>query len=246
MNLLQKNLSLWVSRLAFRLLYLEWLVMFRKAARSVDLKGPDLDDLSHKVGLVRFFERVFISGSKFPSTKDFAVSLAFEFHRLQTLPPDWPALGFAQALRDHFGNSFCFKFHNRFIVGKHRGSSPWVLTPDLSEKLVTEMKYLLKDVRSLRRRYFETFGDRSEEDTVIVYLGSVGSRLKVEVQFDLLKGMERGFYRIGYDYGLKKGNSEVLFLEEAFLDNSKREFGHFGNLAVSKHKAGPIKRLWVK
>lgn len=229
------------------LLWAEWSNIFKKAAGNVDSEAlkPFYRVLSKKPGLLRFFSRVFEKDASFPSTKDFAVSLAFELKEMGVPIQDIRLVTFGHFLRSMLSASFALKFHN-FIFSEN-----WGFNPDMTDELANELVSIFQNPIELNRHYFKSYGSESGKDQINVYLpnerGSVqiSDGLMERINLDRLKGVEPGFFRLGFEYALYKNPTEIYSLQSAHRGNNKREFGFFGINDARPENVRQQDLLWI-
>ncbi len=80
--------------------------------------------------------------------------------------------------------------------------------------------------------YFHNYEIMDGMDCIFIYYNDPACSMRydrnIEIRTDLARGMEPGFYRIGFDYALKVGE-KIKWLSYAHKARGKREYGVFGS-----------------
>lgn len=220
-----------------------WTSCFKRAAISANVQPRLALILAKSPSLERLKINTFKSDRPVPTAMDFAVSLLFELHDSDLGPGEIPSSSiirhFAVDVRRAWINGVIDNpvLRNRFqsVRDEHPAKSIGV-----NSSLLEAQSLNLDDLNALRCWYFGSFSapDATEivcvwlpDDEGVVHYDAQNSRM-IEVALNTSAGADRGFFRIGYDYSIKRTGDR---LHVCFLDTqTKMEAGHFGRFSVGR------------
>lgn len=229
-----------------------WTSCFRAAAISANIETKLVLALAKSPALERLMINTFKSDRAVPTAMDFAVSLSFELHELGLppgkIPPSSNIRHFAVDVRRAWLNGVIKNVILRARFQSARDEHP-ARFMNLGSSCLDMQGLAWDDVEALRCRYFENFAAPDATETVCVWLPDLEgivhydprNRRVVEVALNTSIGADRGFFRVGYDYSIKRSGDR---LHVCFLNTqTKMEAGHFGQYCVGRATS---KTLWAR
>lgn len=220
-----------------------WNSCFRAGATTAEIEPRLALALAKAPALERLMINTFKSDRVVPTAMDFAVSLSFELHELGLssggIPPSSNIKNFAVDVRRAWLNGVIENVTLRNRFQSARGEHPAkYITVDSS--CLDAKGLVLDDVGAVQRRYFENFAAPDATEIVCVWLPDIEGNIHyepqnrriVEVALNTSFGADRGFFRVGYDYSIKRSGDR---LHVCFLNTqTKMEAGHFGQYCVGR------------
>ncbi|WP_249678347.1 hypothetical protein [Pseudomonas abieticivorans] len=199
--------------------------------------------LAKSPALERLRINTFKSDRPVPTAMDYAISLSFELYELGLpngeTPPSSNVRHFAVDIRRTWLSGVIknVALRKRFQSARDEHPAKFI-TVDSS--CLEANGLTLEDVDALRCRYFESFAAPDATEIVCVWLPDLegivhydplNSRV-VEIALNTSIGADRGFFRVGYDYSIKRSGDR---LHVCFLNTrTKMEAGHFGQYCVGR------------
>lgn len=235
--------AIWRTLVGYFAPGLLWSSCFRAAAISANIEPRLALALAESPALERLMINTFKSDRAVPTAMDFAVSLSFELHELglspREIPPSSNIRHFAVDVRRAWLNGVIknVTLRNRFHSARDEHPAKFIT---VNSSCLDAQGLALDDLMALRCRYFESFAVPDATETVCVWLPDLdgivhydpqNSRV-IEVTLNTSTGTDRGFFRVGYDYSIKRSGDR---LHVCFLNvQTKMEAGHFGQYCVGR------------
>lgn len=220
-----------------------WNSCFRAAAISANVDSTLALALAKSPALERLMTNTFKSDRAVPTATDFAVSLLFELHESglpsKKIPPLSNIRHFAVDARRAWLNGVIKNAILRSRFQSTRDEHPAKFM-NLGSSCLDTQGLACDDIEALRCMYFESFSAPDATETVCVWFPDLEgvvhydseNRRVVEVALNTSIGADRGFFRVGYDYSIKRSGDR---LHVCFLNTqTKMEAGHFGQYCVGR------------
>lgn len=220
-----------------------WTSCFKRAAISANVDPKLALALANAPSLTRLMINTFKSDRCVPTATDFAVSLLFEVHELGLAVSEKPssanirhfAVDVRRAWINGLINNAILRGRFQSIRDEHPAKSIAVNSSCLDVQSLD-----LDDLKALQCWYFESFSVPDATEVVCIWLPDhegivhydAQKSHRVEVAINTSTGADRGFFRVGYDYSIKRTGDH---LHVCFLNTqTEMEAGHFGRYCVGR------------
>lgn len=220
-----------------------WTSCFRRAAISANVDPKLALVFAKSPSLKRLMINTFKSDRSVPTATDFAVSLLFELHELDLAASERPssanirhfAVDARRAWINGLINNAILRTRFQSIRDEHPAKSIAVNSSCLDAQSLN-----LDDLKALRCWYFKSFSVPDATEVVCVWLPDhegivhydAQKSHRIEVALNTSTGADRGFFRVGYDYSIKRTGDH---LHVCFLNTqTEMEAGHFGRYCVGR------------
>ena len=226
-----------------------WLKTFKKVAKDSNIIPLKLaHTLACSPSLLRIMLNSFKVEQSFPSSRDFAINIAFEISQtgfntdLSNLPELWRLRFFAVSVRAQWlmtiDNSYVLK--SQFKT--RHGCNPLDLLTDGTDCL-PDLDQLLCNRDKLTKAFFNNYSSANADTEVTVWLpdnsGFVATDTSAKVTIPICvnpsKGVDLGFFRKGFNYSTGRCKNR-LWLKESSIDkhqaqeSAKFEYARLGRL----------------
>lgn len=201
--------------------------------------------LAQERSLLRFCFNSFRAERALPSPGDFVRAVAFECQTRHVRLPVEVTEQYGRLVWRHW-----FRAVQDFVpAAKHfeseRGRTPAVVLQSPPE-VSSEVRAAIRDPLACEQAYFRSYGVPDGTETLHVWLqagrGWNDHRFTVDVPVLSSRGLECGFFRLGYNYFLRR-NGDLVSLNSAHEDPStKDETGRFAGLDIGLRTDGV---LWM-
>jgi len=239
-----------------------WLKTFTKVAKDSNIIPVKLAQaLASSPSLLRIMLNSFKAEKSFPSSRDFAINIAFEISQpgfntdLANLPELWRLRFFAVSVRAQWlvtiDNSYVLKsqFHTL------NDCNPLDLLSDGTDCL-PDLDPLLCNRDKLTKAFFNNYSSDHADTQVTVWLpdnnGYVATdstaKVTIPICVDPSKGVDLGFFRKGFNYSTGRCKNR-LWLKESRIDKNKAqesaefEYSRLGRLTrhafIQSHSTTP-------
>ncbi|MET1079643.1 MAG: hypothetical protein ABWY06_16655 [Pseudomonas sp.] len=229
-----------------------WNSCFKVSAKNSDFDQSLAIKLASRPALERLMVNTFKADRPVPSALDFAIAIAFELFQAKDSSKSKPtpdqirhlAVGIRREWLNGIINSSALQ--KRFESNRDSHATKYI---SLGASCLSDVNSFLEDHKALFERYFSDFTTSDSTETVRVWLpdqeGVVHHdelhRAIVDVKLNTSIGVDRGFFRTGFDYSIERTGDR---LHVCFLNTkTKMEAGHFGNYSVGRATSHV---LWVR
>jgi len=222
-----------------------WQRCFKTAAISCDFDVDLAMALATSPSLVRLKVNTFKPDRPVPSAIDFAVAITFELYENEeeehalVKPPLENIRHFAVDIRRAWLSGIIRNstLRTHFQSARDVHAAKFIV---MDSSCLADEDRILGNRHELNKKYFESFSAPDSTEIVCVWLpdaeGVVQYNLEtkavVEVALNTSTGADRGFFRAGYDYSIKRSGDR---LHVCFLDSkTNMEAGHFGQYSIGR------------
>lgn len=225
-----------------------WTKCFKNAGKPLGVSAATAESFSKLPAIKRLLQNTFRADRRVPSASDFAVTLAFEiFQKDYDFLDD---LSLTPSTLRHWATNIRREWITtiiespilkaRFKETRDKHPAAFIST---DASCMPEFDSILENKFSLFSSYYESYSTQDANETVYVWLPdsdgatSIGSSdsIPVPVTLNTSLGVDRGFFRIGFDYSL--GSNEcikhlnVCFLnQETFMESAQFDGIYIGKL----------------
>ncbi|MCJ8300160.1 MAG: hypothetical protein MJK13_14660 [Pseudomonadales bacterium] len=227
-----------------------WFKTFIKVAKDTNIISVKLaQTLASSPSLLRIMLNSFKDGEHFPSSRDFAINIAFEISQpgfnadLPNLPELWRLRFFAVSVRAQWlktiDSSYILK--SQFQTLNH--CNPVDLINDGGDCL-PDLDNLLCNRDKLTKAYFANYGRDQAGTEVTVWLPDntgyvatdVENNVTIPICVNPTQGVDLGFFRQGFNYSTGRSKNRLWLKESSIdkhqaLESASFEYASFGRLA---------------
>ncbi|EPJ49265.1 MAG: hypothetical protein OFPI_25700 [Osedax symbiont Rs2] len=225
-----------------------WLKTFKKVAKDTNIIPLQLaQTLASSPSLLRIMLNSFKSKENFPSSRDFAINIAFEISQagfatdLRSLPELWRLRFFAVTVRAQWlttiDNSFVLKLRFKTL----HGCNPLDLITDGADCL-PDLDQLLCNRDKLTKAFFNNYSSADADTEVTVWLpdnsGYVATDTSAKVTIPICvnpsKGVDLGFFRQGFNYSTGRCKNRLWLKDSSIDQRQAQESARFEYASLSR------------